>query len=202
MWNFKLHPFHFQVDWSNPQNLVPISNFSKLNSSAELFRYRYLLGRIRFKKGGKSENSLLNTTEKKNHIYEHIRCWNFGVKLLNNTSVGDDDRLKRELEAFFSVCVGCKYPESKSKKKYKIFSWNWFHEKNIHFFYVINFTKKNCFFFTVKSISWKKNLFFLWNQFHEKTYFFFTQPHRVTLLYIYEVLVLEKTIWGQKKPQK
>ena len=65
MWNFKLHPFHFQVDWSNPQNLVPISNFSKLNSSAELFRYRYLRGRIRLKKGGKSENSLLNTTEKK-----------------------------------------------------------------------------------------------------------------------------------------
>ena len=70
------------------------------------------------------------------------------MKLLNNTSVGDDDRLKRELEAFFSVCVGCKYPESKSKKKIQDFF--------------------------VKLISRKKYSFFLCNQFHEKKLFFFT----------------------------
>ena len=121
MWNFKLHPFHFQVDWSNPQNLV----FQICQNQIQVLNYL----KDKIKKRGKSENSLLNTTAKKNHIYKHIRCWNFGVKLLNNTSVGDDDRLKRELEAFFSVCVGCKYPESKSKK-------------NTRFFREIDFTEK------------------------------------------------------------
>ena len=89
----------------------------------------WITWRTELKKGKKAKIVFWIQQKKKNHIYEHIRCWNFGVKLLNNTSVGDDDRLKRELEAFFSVCVGCKYPESKSKK-------------NTRFFREIDFTEK------------------------------------------------------------
>ena len=78
LWNFKLHPFHFQVDWSNPQNLVPISNFSKLNSSAELFRYRYLRGRIRLKKGEKAKIVFwIQQQKKKSHLQTHqmLKLW-------------------------------------------------------------------------------------------------------------------------------
>ena len=57
LWNFKLHPFHFQVDWSNPQNLV----FQICQNQIQVLNYL----KDRIKKREKSENSLLNTTEKK-----------------------------------------------------------------------------------------------------------------------------------------